>query len=144
MGVGDMHLSVTLTMWGDKLVPEEVSGIAGMEPHNSERKGDYRRDRIAKIGRWSLRTDEIMDSRHLSEHLRSVVDRFGDKMSVLRERQLVDQARLSIMVHVEDEDKSVSSWEDEIDASTLSEVARLGASLSLTFLWPIRDDPAKR
>jgi hypothetical protein len=143
MRVGGMYLSVTLIMWGDKLAPEEISAIVGMEPHNSEKKGDYRHGRVAKIGRWSFRTEDIIDSRHLSDHIRFIVDRFAGKMPLLRERQLVDQARLSITAQIEDEDESISSWEDELDANTLSEVARLGASLYLTFLCPIRNDPAK-
>ena len=52
----------------------------------------------------------------------------------MKERGLIDKARLSIMVHVGEGKPGVARWEDELDAELVANVARLGASLALTVM----------
>ena len=81
-----------------------------------------------------------MSSQNLSDHLVFLVEKVGNKIKVMKERGLIDKARLSIMVHVGESKPGVASWEDELDAELVADVAKLGASLAFTVMWPLPAD----
>lgn len=66
MGIAD-HSTVTLRIFGDDLVPSEVTSLLGCEPTKAFAKGDIRighrtgTRHIEKTGRWSLKAE---DRRH--------------------------------------------------------------------------------
>ena len=89
---------------------------------------------------WTLSTAQYISSQTLSDHLAFIVEKVGDKINVMKERGLIDKARLSLIVHVGESQPSVASWEDELDADLVADVAKLGASLALTVMWPLSED----
>ena len=138
-----MELYVTLILWGDCLIPEEITEMVAIPPIKSNRKGDQGDRHGAMLqtyrtGMWSVSTEGFIGSDSLADHLRFIADKFCDKLPLLKKDNKVDKARLSIMVVIENEEATLSSWEDEIDAETLNKVNQLGASLSLVVMYPVR------
>lgn len=89
---------IALRIWGDKLVPAEVTALLGAIPTSAERKGESiagtktGKVRIAKTGGWSPSIPE----RHpeaLNEQLRDALSRVSDDIEVwnsLRRRFRID------------------------------------------------------
>jgi hypothetical protein len=71
------------------------------------------------------------------------VNKIGDKVIAMKDRGLIDKARLSIMVHVGEGNPDVASWEDELDTRLVADVARLGASLAFTVMWPFPENATR-
>ncbi len=88
-------------------------------------------------GRYPLRD---IASQNLSDHVAFLVEKLGCKIPALKERELIDQARLSLLVHVGESKPGVASWEDELDAELIADIAKLGASLAITVMWPLPED----
>lgn len=64
MGIAD-HSIVTLRIFGDDLVPSEVTALLGCEPTTAYSKGDVRigsktgNRYVEKTGRWSLSAEDM-------------------------------------------------------------------------------------
>ncbi len=76
-----------LRVWGDDLVPDEVSKLLGQQPTNSECKGDVLigkvtgQKRIAKTGGWRLRAPESSDG-NLDAQIIEILDKLTDNLAV--------------------------------------------------------------
>ena len=95
---------------------------------------------LLKLGMWTLSTEQYLPSQNLCDHLAFLVEKFGGKINDMKESGLIHKARLSIMVHVGESEPGVASWEDELDAELVADVAKLGASLAITVMWPLPGD----
>ena len=139
-------VDVTLILWGENLVPGEVTNLLGIAPTRSRAKGEslpgrpLLRHDLLQVGMWTLSTAGYILSQNLSDHVAFLVEKLGCKIQALKERGLIDQARLSLLVHVGESKLDVASWEDELDAELIADIAKLGASLAITVMWPLPED----
>ena len=142
----DGTVDATLILWGENLVPDEITNLLGIPPTRSRAKGENSPGRrplrhdLLKVGMWTLSTAQYIPSQDLSDHVAFLVEKLGCKIPTLKERELIGKARLSIMVHVGESKPGVASWEDELDAELIADIAKLGASLALTVMWPIPEN----
>ena len=64
----------------DEFDPSEITKIFGLQPTDSQKKGEYRekfssKRRIAPVSGWSLSSEGIVDSLDLPDHLVWLLDR---------------------------------------------------------------------
>ena len=139
----DDTVDVALILWGENLVLQEVTDLVGMPPTHSRAKGENPPERpslrpdLLEVGMWSISTMQQISSQNLSDHLAFLVEKVDDKITNMKEKGLVDKARLLITVHVGAGKPGVASWEDELDAELVANVARLGVSIAFTVMWPL-------
>jgi len=125
---------------GDRLEPDRVTGILGIQPTTAYRKGDvYRQSRGHEVrgrtGVWYLSTRRCVDSNQLADHLRhltAVVSPEGraDHILALRDLMARDglEADVSCFWY-----GGAGAHSPEIPAFARDVFARLGAAIELDF-----------
>jgi hypothetical protein len=137
-----MRIDATIYMWGDNLDPGELTSLFGLTPQTARRKGEETRRpndeiSIARTGSWVLSTARLVTSDSATDHLTFLTDRFSENIALLKDRGMIDKVRISIMVSGKPR-RNVSSWGDELETRVLSAVVNMGASLSVTVLYPTK------
>ncbi len=137
-----MPVDATMYLWGDCLVPDELTSLLGATPTKALQKGDKLSaasglPSIARTGMWSLCTANFVHGNRIPDHLKFLVDNFSEKISILRNDHKVDKVRVSVIISPETISEDVSSWNDEIPADALNAIANMGGSLALTVLFPL-------
>ncbi|MBD2090253.1 DUF4279 domain-containing protein [Microcoleus sp. FACHB-1515] len=88
---------VTLRFFGDRLDPNSITEVLGVQPTKSCRKGDIFhgkvRDRIEKTGKWIYRSDE-WKAIHLEDQINQLLDRLPENLDVWHELTANFQADL--------------------------------------------------
>jgi hypothetical protein len=90
----------SLQLFGDDLVPEEISRLLGLPATESARKGSVRvspsgKTRIAPTGRWILETRGHVDSADAERHITWLVDQLDTKGLVPSSLAGVSRASIS-------------------------------------------------
>jgi Domain of unknown function (DUF4279) len=80
----------SLRLYGDQLVPEEISRLLGTDPSDSAPKGlqtasPSGKSRIASTGRWILQSCDDVASANLEDHIAWLLDRL-DKAGIEPDR----------------------------------------------------------
>ena len=130
----------TLRFSGDRLEPDWISAILGVEPTTAYRKGDvYRRSRGHEVrgrtGVWYLSTRRSVHSNDLADHFRHLVaaicpEERADHIAALRDLMARDgvEADVSCFWH-----GSAGAHSPEIPAFAHEIFARLGATIETDF-----------
>lgn len=85
--------SLTLRFFGDQLDPDCVTALLGVEPTNSQRKGDGKR-RMLDTGRWILACEETADT--VDNQIRLLLGDLTDDLRIWQ--QLCSDFNASLMV----------------------------------------------
>ena len=125
------HTKAALRIWGDDLVPSEISRLLGAPPTTSERKGDNltgersRYKGIAKTGGWRL-VAAVNHEGDLEAQIKDIFSQLSFDLSVWREIGRNNQIDVFCGVFMKTGNDGLV-----FDASTLQMLGERGARLDL-------------
>lgn len=118
----------TLRIYGEHLDPARISELLGINPTSFQVSGDKRgavgREREVNIGGWFLTSKGSVESSDISDHVRWLLKKMPEELSVLSGRDEVSSIDMFCCLHVE-------SWNYgfAIDVELLAELGRFGVGL---------------
>ena len=109
-----MLISVTLSIVGDLLDPDDVTRALGIVPHYSRRKGDVRRSQsgksaLATAGIWEWHSRDPAHSLSVNDHLARLQKALGDRALEVKDLPNVDNAWVDVHIVVGDDDATASA-----------------------------------
>jgi hypothetical protein len=131
--------TATLRIMGDALIPNEITGLLGVSPTESQCKGEELRgrksgiSRIAKFGMWRLQAPETSPA-DLDSQVQAILTQVSSDISVWT--QLASRYDIDLFCgwFMEKENEGLG-----IAANTLRELGARGISLSLDIYAGDRD-----
>lgn len=119
------NTTVTLRIWGDDLVPDEVSELLGQHPTNSERKGVQlgKHKRVAKTGGWRLSAPNRQDG-NLNAQILELFDMVTDDFVIWDELKLKFELDLFCGVFMSSSNNGIN-----LTASTLELLGQRGIKI---------------
>lgn len=125
-------LSVTIYLRGQQLIPEHVSAVLGINPSDSQKKGELHitstnHHVIRKIGLWSLAAQN--ESNDVTEQIEELMKKIGQSSVPLNKIEGVDEAYIDIFIAINSNNETV---EFELGEILLKEIARLGLLVRTT------------
>lgn len=142
LGVSTMSLDVQIILWGDKLLPIEVTNFLKLSPIRVRNRGveearSNNRKRAVQKGMWVYSTRADIASTRLGDHFAHLGKVLDNKIATLIDRGVVEKARICISVDMTDE-KMSGTWEDELNGDIIRIISNIGASLYFTVMCPSR------
>ena len=135
---------VVLYLWGDRLIPSDITDAVGLPPTDSNSKGQKVLDRkgiefIRRTGSWTLQTTQLVDGEKCSDHVRFITKVVCSKILQFVDRGIIESARLSLLISFPNE-HDVDSIFDEFDKDLIIELSQCKINLALTIFRPFDDD----
>ena len=126
---------VAIYLKGDALEPNYVSKILGLEPSESQYKGEKRvtstnREYKAKIGVWSLSARS--ESSDLSVLIEEVTTKIGDKAPLISSIAGVQEAYMDIFVAVDSDDSGGGTCEFQLSPTITRALGQVGVPIRFT------------
>jgi hypothetical protein len=128
-------ISVGLYLRGDNLDPKSVSNKLGVEPSDSQRKGDKKitstnREYIRNIGIWSLIAES--ESLSLSDLVSQVTEQIKSDDLSLHDIDGVQEAYLDVFIARDSDENHEGTIEFELSRDNIAEIARLDLRVFFT------------
>lgn len=133
------RISVTLALYGEDLVPDEVTGLLGCSPTHGHRRGEQRRSRSANVGPWKqgawLLTVDGEAPKTASELLADLLGRVPDDESLWS--SISDRWQVSVGFGL-----FLDAWNRSlvIDAALIQRLARMRVALDFDIYADTDDD----
>lgn len=133
MSAKDPKIVISIYLRGNQLEPDYISNILGIQPSESQKKGELRpcsKQVIAKIGVWSLVAQT--DSRAIHDHIDELLGVIGTVQARLNQIDGVEDAYLDIFIALDDE--GTRTAECRLSEKHLEELSRLGLCVHFTVM----------
>ena len=128
------ELTVSIYLRGDRLQPDHITEVLGIQPSGFQKKGELRPGSkvIAKIGVWSFiaRTDSRVATDHIEDLLSQMKMRQGPLDRILG----VDEAFLDIFIALDYENGTRERVEFMLSKKHVEELNQLGLRVQITVM----------
>ena len=137
-------VGVTLHLWGDNLIPDDMTAKLGIQPTHARRKGDRVSEfsdprHKTKTGHWAFSSDCHTESPDLDDHVAIFLTTFGGKADAMRSDPTVRKSQVSILV-LPGYRPGKQSWEGAICREVVEIAGIIGAEIMLTVSWSTSPD----
>lgn len=137
------HSAAALRIYGDDLIPDEITNALGVSPTDSHTKGEIipigksGRTRIPKIGIWLLRASP-REPADLSAQVHEILGQLTDSPAVWQDLTARYRVDLSCGLFLEQENEEL-----EISAESLVALGSRGIGMALDIYGGRRSDEAQ-
>jgi hypothetical protein len=126
-------------VFGDTLVPEEISAVLGIKPDSMETKGERHcskisgRERVTRTGYWAIYSHEHVKSLAVGDHLFWIISQFDPKL--LHRISGIDGISLSVVTEMKVEMGGIT-----IPKKVVEFAAAAGASIDVNVDYVPEDE----
>jgi hypothetical protein len=137
-------VNAVLYLWGEQLVPDEISSLVGFPPTSCKLKGQKTELSngdlsFAKTGMWALQSKDLGLGSNLVDHVAFLAVKICQNVQGFVERGIVQQARMSLLIsHSASEQRSSESM--ELPPNIINILSMGNVSLMFTVIWPDLDN----
>lgn len=137
MDITRPHITVSILLRGDQLDPDYISTTLGIQPSDSQKKGEKRggiqpnsKEYLTRIGIWRIWVESEL--RTMSELVHEILKKFDIYHQPLDRISGVHEAYLDILILQDKENKLESTAEFVLSRDQVSRINQLGLALWVT------------
>lgn len=132
-----MRISLTLSVRGDLLDPDQITTVLGVMPHVSRKKGELRvtgggKEIVSKTGVWEWWSRDASEKFTLDEHVERITHAFKNTQHLLSKLPGADTAWIDIHIVEGDGTYEVPSVSFVTSHQALLALSQLGLPLEVT------------